>query len=175
MTHAPPPGSRREPLPEVAGPQAAVTVGFVAAEAPFARRTPPSNSSSSRSLWARAEDEMVAKEQTELDQLVGDLAVEDGELLAELQRERDEAVRITRDRRCLVHGQGEGHEVEREERKRRRKRVGGGVLPEEYCGFLGDDFWSFAWSDSGYMFWCCLVYFYDLLHLAFDCSTLFCA
>ena len=31
------------------------------------------------------------------------------------------------------------------------------VLPEEYCGFLGDDFWfilvfSFAWFDSGYMF-----------------------
>ena len=32
VTHAPPPGSRRAPLPEVAGPQAAVTVGFVAAE-----------------------------------------------------------------------------------------------------------------------------------------------
>ena len=36
------------------------------------------------------------------------------------------------------------------------------VLPEEYCGFLGDDFWfilvfSFAWFDSGYMYgvaWC---------------------
>ena len=36
------------------------------------------------------------------------------------------------------------------------------VLPEEYCGFLGDDFWfilvfSFDWFDSGYMFgvaWC---------------------
>ena len=40
---------------------------------------------------------MVAKEQAEMDQLVGDLAVKEGQLLAELQRERDDAVRITRE------------------------------------------------------------------------------
>ena len=40
---------------------------------------------------------MVAKEQAELDQLVGDLAVKEGQLLAELQRERDDAVRISRE------------------------------------------------------------------------------
>ena len=57
--------------------------------------TPPSNSSSSRSCglaWR-----MVAKEQADLDELVGDLAVKEGQLLAELQRERGEAVRITRE------------------------------------------------------------------------------
>ena len=93
----PPLGERPAPLPEVAGPQAAVTVGYVAAEAPSlvvprrARRchhpVPP----------PRAEEEMVAKEQAELDQLVGDLAVKEGQLLAELRRDWDDAVRVTRE------------------------------------------------------------------------------
>ena len=190
MTHAaprgqntPPPGSRPAPLLEVAGPQAAVTVGHMAAEAPSLVVASVAEHDGlddatvqfllQKVLRARAEDEMVAKEQTELDQLVGDLAVEDGELLAELQRERGEAVRITRDRRCLVRGQGEGHEVEGEERKRRRKRVGG-----RCCLRRTLDFWE---TTSGLFscmvrqwihVWCFLVYFYGPLHLAFDCSTL---
>ena len=40
---------------------------------------------------------MVAKEQAELEQLVGDLAVKEGQLLAELRRDRDDAVRVTRE------------------------------------------------------------------------------
>ena len=92
--------------------------------------TPPS--SPPTVLRARAEDEMVAKEQAELDQLVGDLAVKEGQLLAELA-ERDDAVRITRETWSslsrvertavrLVHCQGEAPDVEGEERKRRRRR-----------------------------------------------------
>ena len=99
----PPPGERPAPLPEVAGPQAAVTVGYVAAEAPTLVVASVAEHDGlddatvqfllQQVFLARAEDEMVAKEQAELDQLVGDLAVKEGQLLAELQRWRDEAVR----------------------------------------------------------------------------------
>ena len=95
----PPPGERPAPLPEVAGPQAAVTVGYVAAEAPSLVVAPVAEHDGlddatiqyvlQQSLLARAEEEMVAKEQAELEQLVGDLAVKEHQLLAELRRDRD--------------------------------------------------------------------------------------
>ena len=90
----PPPGERPAPLPEVAGPQAAVTVGCVAAETPSLVVAPVAEHDGlddatiqyllQQSLLARAEEEMVAKEQAELEQLVGDLAVKEGQLLAEV-------------------------------------------------------------------------------------------
>ena len=90
----PPPGERPAPLPE-----AAVTVGYVAAEAPSLVVAPVAEHDGlddatiqyllQQSLLARAEEEMVAKEQAELEQLVGDLAVKERQLLAELRRDRD--------------------------------------------------------------------------------------
>ena len=89
-------------LPEVAGPQAAVTVGCVAAEAPSLVVPPVAEHDGlddatiqyllQQSLLARAEEEMVAKEQAELE-----LLVKEGQLLAELRRDRDDAVRVTRE------------------------------------------------------------------------------
>ena len=99
------PQGQEQPPPEDAGPQAAVTVGYVAAEAPSLVAAPVAEDDGlddatvqyllQQSLLARAEEEKVAKEQAALDQLVGDLAVKEGQLLAELQSDRGDAVRIT--------------------------------------------------------------------------------
>ena len=66
----PPPGMRPAPLPEVAGPQAAVTVGYVAAGAPSLTVVPVSDDRIDdaalqfllqQSLLARAEEEEKAR------------------------------------------------------------------------------------------------------------------
>ena len=68
----PPPGMRPAPLPEVAGPQAAVTVGYVAAGAPSLTVVPVSDDRIAdaalqfllqQSLLARAEEEEKAREE----------------------------------------------------------------------------------------------------------------
>ena len=114
-------------------------------------------------LRARAEDEMVAKEQAELDQMVGDLAVKEDQLLAELQR-------VPHWRLGLHSSVWKGPPLfgswprrrsrSGRRRKKKEKEEEAGrcwVLLKEYCGFLGVDFWfilvfSFAWYDSGCMY-----------------------
>ena len=143
----PPPRERPAPLPEVAGPQAAVTVGYVAAEAPSLVVTPVAEHDGlvdatiqyllQQSLLARAEEEVVAKEQAALDQLVGDLAVKEGQLLAELRRDRDDVVRVTREtwsslsrveRTAVVWFVAKERVTKWKDKKEKGERGGGGGL-----------------------------------------------
>ena len=99
----PPPRAQLAPLSEVAGPQAG-TVGYVAAETPLlvvalvAAHDGLDQATVQflleQALLACAE-EVVAREQAELDQLEGDVALMEGQLLEELERDRDDAVRLT--------------------------------------------------------------------------------
>ena len=85
------PGTRPERLPAAPGPQAAVTVGYVAAEAPslvivgVAAHDGLDQATVQfllqQSLLARAEEEEDAREQAELDQLEEEVTLTKGRLL----------------------------------------------------------------------------------------------
>ena len=75
----PPPGVRPAPLPEVAGPQAVVTVGYVAAGTPSF--TVVLQFLLQQSLLARAEEEEKAREEAVVKELEEDLALRERRLL----------------------------------------------------------------------------------------------
>ena len=138
----PPPGVRPAPLSEVAGPQAAVTVGYVAAVAPSLAVVLVSDMLHDdatvqfflqQSLLPRAEEEEKAREEAEVKELEDDVALKEGRLLVVLERDRTEAVRITRDtwtslssvEQAAVHWFLAKEKVKKrkEKRKKRRRRI----------------------------------------------------
>ena len=134
-------GVRPAPLSEVAGPQAAVTVGYVAAVAPSLAVVLVSDMTHDdatvqfllqQSLQARAEEEEQAREEAEVKELEDDVALKEGRLLV-LERDRTHAVRITRDtwtslssvEQAAVHWFLAKEKVKKrkEKRKKRRRRI----------------------------------------------------
>ena len=108
----PPPGERPAPLSEVAGPHAAVTVGYVAAGVPLlgapSMASPSAEAIDESTLsFLRAENLARVKEKVEVEELVADLAWREQKLLEELERHRASFKRGDRGSRveaagCLV-------------------------------------------------------------------------
>ena len=89
----PPPGKRPAPLSEVAGPHAAVTVGYVAAGVPLldapSMASPSADAIDESTLsFLLAENLARVKEKEEVEELVADLAWREQKLLEELERHR---------------------------------------------------------------------------------------
>ena len=101
------PGKRPAPLSEVTGPQAAVTDGYVAAGVPLLGVPSLADSSAEaidgstlsfllqHALEVKRKEEEEAMETAEMAKLEEKVAVAESKLLLELQRERDEGVRVT--------------------------------------------------------------------------------
>ena len=131
------PGVLEDPAP-----QGAVTVGYVAAVAPSLAVVLVSDMMHDdatvqfllqQSLLARAQEEEEARELEEVKELEDDVALKDGRLLVVLERDRTEAVRITRDswtslssvEQAAVHWflAKEKMKKRKEKRKKRRRRI----------------------------------------------------
>ena len=89
----PPPGVRPAPLSEVAGPQAAVTVGYVAAGVPLlgapSMASPSAEAIDESTLsFLLAENLARVKEKEEVEELVADLDRKEQKLLEEIERFR---------------------------------------------------------------------------------------
>ena len=100
----PPPGERPAPLPEVAGPQAAVTVGYVAAGVPLPLLADSSAEAidgstlsffQQRALEVKRKEKEEAVEAAELVELEEKLAAAEGWSLEVLRRDRGEGTRVT--------------------------------------------------------------------------------
>ena len=101
------PGKRPAPLSEVTGPQAAVAVGYAAAGVPLLGVPSLADSSAEaidgstlsfllqHALEVKRKEEEEAMETAEMAKLEEKVAVAESKLLLELQRERDEGVRVT--------------------------------------------------------------------------------
>ena len=86
-----------------------------------------------QSLLARAEEEEKAREEAEVKELEDDVALKEGRLLVVLERDRTEAVRISRDtwaslssvEQAAVHWFLAKEKVKKrkEKRKKRRRRI----------------------------------------------------
>ena len=135
----PPPGMRPVPLPEVAGPQAAVTVGYVAAGAPSLTVVPVSDDRIDdaalqfllqQSLLARAEEEEEAREEAEV-KVMEEKVDKMMEQLAERVREvaRRDGFRLSLNlsnlerTACTFVAHSEGLRKKKEKRKKRRRRI----------------------------------------------------
>ena len=103
------PGKRPAPLSEVTGPQAAVTDGYVAAGVPLLGAPSLADSSAEAidgstlsfllqhalEVKRKEEEEEEAVETAELEKLEEKVAAAESRLLVELQRDREEGVRVT--------------------------------------------------------------------------------
>ena len=135
----PPPGMRPAPLPEVAGPQAAVTVGYVAAGAPSLAEVPVSDMMHDdatvqfllqQSLLARAQEEEEAREEAEvkvMEEKVDKIMVQLAERVREVAR-RDGfhlSLNLSNLERtaCTFVAHSEALRKKKEKRKKRRRRI----------------------------------------------------
>ena len=131
---------------------------------------------------------MVAKEQAELDQLVGDWAVKEGQLLAELRTDRDDAVRVTREtwsplcsveRTAVVWSRRRSRSGKRRRKKEKEEEEEDVDLLVSDC-LLGQWIHAPRQSTEPLAAQCALVFFlgvyffYGPLYLAATCSVLVC-
>ena len=141
--NTPPPETRPGVLQDPGPPWVeAVTVGYGAARPPSLTVVPVSDDRIDdaalqfflqQSLLARAEEEEQAREEAEVKELEDHVAPKEGRLLVVLERDRTEAVRITRDtwtslstvEQAAVHLFLAKKKVKKrkEKRKRRRRRI----------------------------------------------------
>ena len=150
------PGTRPEQLTATPRPQAAFSVGHVAAGAPSLFVAPVGVHDGlddatvqflvQQVLQARTAEEEEAKEVAEVKELQDDMALQERRLVEALERDRAEGVRTTRHswaalsrcrkgRRSLVSGQGEGGPEEGEEKE---GEGGGGGGRGGLCSALHD-------------------------------------
>ena len=129
----PPPGERPAPLPEVAGPQAAVTVGYVAAGAPSLTVVPVSNDRIDdaamqfllqQSLLARAEEEEKAREESEVKVLEDDLVLREQRLLRLVDELRGAGPECSRLELAAIRWFTLGEEGEEEEEEEEKDEEG---------------------------------------------------
>ena len=134
----PPPGMRPAPLPEVAGPQATVTVGYVAAGAPSLTVVLVSDDRIDdaalqfllqQSLLARAEEEEKAREEAEVKELEDDLVLREQRLFRLVEQLHGAGLEIQAECSWLELAAVRWYMVKAKILKRKEKRKKGSCSP----------------------------------------------